>query len=321
MEVHTRRLRHFITLAEELHFTRAADRLHVSQQGLSRSIRELEQLVGAPLVHRTTRTVVLTEAGQAFLQALPDALAALDSAADAARRAHAKVSGVLRLGFTVASALELTPPITSEFQRRYPAVTLELEAFYWGDPSCGLRSDETDVAFVRLPIDCPDLHTAALFVEPRAIGVARSHRLAGTGPVTVRELAGEAIMAPRTDDEAWAAFWTLRDTELEEAELPRIDRAVTSMEEELEAVSAGLAITICPLSISRFFPRPTIDFRPIADVTGSTLAVGWRGAGTPLVHAFRAVATQIREQEEDIVARIETQSARPPDVLGESHDH
>lgn len=263
--------------------------------------------------------MVLTEAGQAFLQALPDALAALDAAAEAARRAHAKVSGALRLGFTVASALELTPPITSEFRRRYPAVTLELEAFYWGDPSCGLRSDETDVAFVRLPIDCPDLHTAALFVEPRAIGVACSHRLAGTGPLTVRELAGEAIMAPRTDDDTWTAFWTLRDTDLEEAELPRIDRVVTSMEEELEAVSAGLAITICPLSISRFFPRPTIDFRPIADIPGSILAVGWRGAGTPLVHAFRGVAAEVREQETDLVARIETRAARPADALAPAH--
>jgi len=311
MDVHTRRLRYFVTLGEELHFTRAASILHVSQQGLSRSIQELEEHVGATLLTRTTRSVVLTDAGEAFLRGAREALAAFDAAAEAARRAHGKVAGQLRVGFIVSSALEFTAPILHEFQARYPAVVLELKVFQWGDPSCGLRSGATDIAFVRPPIDCPDLQTETLFVEPRAIGVESSHPLAGSRSVKLRDLSGERIMAPNTDDARWTEFWTLRDTDLDEALLPQVNRAVGSMEEELEIVSAGLAITVTALSMSRFTPRPSIVFRPISDITGSALALGWRGAGTPLTQAFRTVALDVRDRDKNLVSRIEAASGVP----------
>ncbi len=313
MDVHTRRLRYFVILAEELHFTRAANRLHVSQQGLSRSIRELEEQVGAVLLRRTTRTVVLTEAGEEFLRGVRDGLAALDASAEAARRAQAKVGGELRIGFLVSSALELTPPIIRAFRERYPAVSIELVGFSLSDPSCGLRSRQTEVAFVRLPIDCPDLQTELLFVEPRAVGVGRSHPLAGARTVKLSELSGELITTPRTDDATWEEFWTLRDTGLDESLLPRLERVVSSVEEELEAVSAGLAICVTALSMSRYTPRPTIVFRPIEDVPGSPLALCWRGAGTALSQAFRDVAVEVKDREADLVARIEAANGVPAD--------
>ena len=311
MDLNTRRLRHFVTLADELHFTRAATMLHVSQQGLSRSLSELEQQVGAALLVRTTRSVALTEAGEAFLRGAREALAALDGAADAARSAHGKVAGRLRVGFTVSSALELTAPILRAFKSRYPAVELELDMFQWDDPSCGLRSGATDIAFVRMPIDCPNLETETMFVEPRAIGVDTSHPLAAARSVTLSDLAGERIMAPRTRDATWTRFWTLRDSRLDEDTLPRIDRTVGSMEEELEAISAGLAISITSICMSRFTPRPSIVFRPITDVSGSELALAWHGAGTRLIEAFRAVVLEVRDREVDVVARIEAASGYP----------
>jgi DNA-binding transcriptional LysR family regulator len=311
MDVNTRQLRHFVTLAEERHFTRAANLLYVSQQGLSRSISELERQIGAQLLVRTTRSVVLTEAGEAFLHAARDSLAAFDTAVDAALTAHGKVSGTLRVGFMVSSALELTAPILREFRARYPVVALELELFQWADPSCGLRSGATDIAFVRMPIDCPNLRTETLFVEPRAIGVGTSHRLATARSVRVRDLAGERIMAPRTGDATWAKFWTLRDTGLDQASLPRVDGTVGSMEEELEAISAGLAITITAISMSRFTPRPSIAFRPISDVAGAELALAWRGGGTPLTGAFCGVVVEVRDREAALVARIEAANGCP----------
>ena len=311
MDVSTRRLRHFVTLAEELHYTRAARMLHVSQQGLSRGISDLERLVGAPLLVRTTRLVQLTEAGEAFLHGARETLAALDGAAEAARSAHGRASARLHVGFTVSSALELTAPILRTFQARYPTVELDLDMFQWGDPSCGLRSGASDVAFVRLPIDCPDLHTERLFVEPRAIGVDVAHPLAGARSVTLAELAGERIMGPRTADACWVRVWTLRATGLDEASLPRIDRNVASMEEELEAITAGLAITVTAMSMARFTPRPSIAFRPITDVAGSEVALAWRGPGTALTEAFRAVAVEVRDRETDLVARIEAASGYP----------
>ena len=311
MDVSSRRLQHFVTLAEKLHFTHAAHALHISQQGLSRSISQLEREVGAPLLVRTKRFVALTEAGQVFLGGAQAMLATLDTSAEAARSVHGKVAGHLRVGFTVCSALELTSPIFREFQSRYPAVTVDLQPYGWQDPSCGLHSGATDIAFVRMPIDLGDIQTEPVLVEPRAIGVHSSNPLATRPSVTLSDLAGERIMAPSTDDEAWAAFWTLRDTGCDEAALPRPARAAGSMEEELEAVAAGFAISITAASMSRFTPRTSVVFRAITDVVGSELVLGWRGRGTPRTEAFRSVVMEVRDREPGLLFRIATACGNP----------
>ncbi|MFL0026000.1 LysR family transcriptional regulator [Streptomyces sp. NBUL23] len=311
MDVHTRRLWHFATLADELHFTRAAAVLHISQQGLSRSIAELEEQVGVPLLIRTTRSVALTEAGELFLRGVRTALAALEEGAAAARATCPDLEVSLRVGFSVSSLLELDAPMLRAFRARYPSVTLELETFQWSDPSCGLRSNETDIAFIRMPIECPDLRVEPMFVEPRAVGVDQHHPLAAAPSVTLSNLVDEQILAPRTDDRAWSRFWTLRDTGLDEGLLPQIGPVVGSMEGELEKVGAGEAITITAISMSRFAPRPSIVYRPITDVPGSELVLAWRGPATPLIEAFRATAVEVRDREKVLVSRIESATGRP----------
>lgn len=305
MDVHTRRLRHFITLAETLHFTRAAEILYVSQQGLSRSIAELERELGFALMERTTRIVALTEAGKEFLPAARRALVELDAGVDAARRLQRRRLGILRIGFIVSSALELAPPIINTFRARHPEMIIELESYNLNDPSCGLLSGETDVAFVRLPIDAPDLHTERVFVEPRAVGVPPSHPLAALESVRLTDLTGQTITAPRTADARWRAFWTLRDSGLSEDLLPRIGPVTSSVEEEVEIVSAGLALSVTMISMARFAPRSSIVYRPIVDVPGSALALAWRGSGTIHTEAFRAVTAEVRDRETAIVSRIE----------------
>ena len=125
MDVHTRRLRCFVTLAQELSFTRAANELHVSQQGLSRSIREARGTGrrSTVLAHHANRRA--HRGGRRVPRGTRVALATLDASAEAARRAQGRVAEELRVGFVVSSALELTPPIIRAFQDRYPAVTLE----------------------------------------------------------------------------------------------------------------------------------------------------------------------------------------------------
>lgn len=311
MDVHTQRLRHFVTVAEELHFTRAARRLYLSQQALSRSIGALEDQVGAQLLIRTTRSVALTSAGEIFLRGARATLATLNDAAEEARRSSGVVAGRLRVGFTVSSALELTSEILRSYRQRYPLVTLELVMYAWRDPSCGLRSGATDLAFVRLPITCPDLSIEPLLTEPRAIGVHRSHPLADARTVNLADLAGQSIIAPDTEDAAWLSFWTLRDCTVDESTLPATTGSAGSMEEELETVSACLAITSTAISMSRFTPRPSLVFRPIEDVAASEIAVCWRGAGTPLTESFRSVVIEAREHNSDLVERIATASGVP----------
>lgn len=306
MDVHTRRLRHFVTVAETLHFTRAAEILYVSQQGLSRSISELERDVGVPLLNRTTRTVELTDAGQAFLDAARRALTILDAGTEDARRAHNRISGVLRIGFFAASALELTPLIIGAFRAAHPSVTPQVESFNQTDPSCGLRSGETDVAFLRPPIDLADLHTETLFTEPRAVLMSTSHPLAAAKSVRLRDLQDQVISAPRTEDSRWRSFWTLRDLGVDEQMLPRVGRDTASVDEELDNVAAGLTMTISVPSMGRFAPRPSLVYLLLEDVPGSELCIGWRGHPSSLVQAFLTVATEVRDHESDLVARIES---------------
>lgn len=309
MDVHTRRLRHFVAVAETLHFTRAAETLYVSQQGLSRSITELEHDVGVPLLNRTTRTVELTDAGKAFLRSAREALVVLDAGVADAHRAHSKMSGVLRIGFFAASALELTPLIISEFRSRHPSVSPRIESYDLTDPSCGLRSGETDVAFLRLPIDLTNLNTEVLFTEPLAIGMTSSHPLAAQESVRLSDLQDQVISAPRTDDARWRAFWTLRDLGIDDDRLPRISRDTATMDEELDNVAAGVTLSVSVPSTDRFAHRASLVYRVLGEVPGSTLCVGWRGQPTPLVQAFIAVSRKVRDERRDLVTRIESGSA------------
>jgi DNA-binding transcriptional LysR family regulator len=302
-------LRHFVAVAETLHFTRAAETLYVSQQGLSRSITELEHDVGVPLLNRTTRTVELTDAGKAFLRSAREALVVLDAGVADAHRAHSKMSGVLRIGFFAASALELTPLIISEFRSRHPSVSPRIESYDLTDPSCGLRSGETDVAFLRLPIDLTNLNTEVLFTEPLAIGMTSSHPLAAQESVRLSDLQDQVISAPRTDDARWRAFWTLRDLGIDDDRLPRISRDTATMDEELDNVAAGVTLSVSVPSTDRFAHRASLVYRVLDEVPGSTLCVGWRGQPTPLVQAFIAVSRKVRDERRDLVTRIESGSA------------
>ncbi len=321
MDVHTRRLRHFVVVAETLHFSKAADILYVSQQGLSRSIAELEREVGALLLKRTTRTVELTEAGQIFLEAARESLSILTAGAQAAHQAHTKTTNVLRVGLLAPSALELTSRIIATFRTRYPSVTVELKSYDLTDPSCGLQSGESDVAFLRLPVDINDLRTEVLFTEPRAVSMSPSHRLASSTSLRLSALEGEVITAPRTGDARWRAFWTLRDTGMPEHHLPRIGQANSSLDEELENVAAGLTIAISVPGMARFAHRPSIVYRPLEDVSGSQLAVGWCGHASSLVRAFLTVVTAVRHSEHDLIAQIESGTLGSSDVQSGKIEH
>src|SRR5258705_7219567 len=122
VDLQTRRLRYFVALAEELHFSRTAARLHIAQQALSKQIRELEETLGAQLLERSTRNVQLTPAGAAFLEAARATLAALDDGVEAARRLARGDAGTLRLGYVVGGAPQLPRPILDELPPRHPRV-------------------------------------------------------------------------------------------------------------------------------------------------------------------------------------------------------
>jgi DNA-binding transcriptional LysR family regulator len=304
VDLHTRQLRYFVTLAEELHFTRAAERLFIAQQSLSARIRELEEAVGVKLLRRTTRSVELTPAGEAFLAEARAALAAIDRAIDRAREVEHGPASTLSVGFQVSGAAELTAPILTEFARRYPQWRVDLHEYSYEDPSVGLASAAVDIGFVRLPITLPELRSERLFVDPRGVCVSTDHPLASRESVSVAEVLDEPLSAPRCADPVWRTYWTL---EAERKGKPATIVAETgSLAEELDAVALGQYVMITVVAAARYAPRPGVRIVPINDIAGTETAVAWRAdRETELVRAFVKTACDVRDHEAQLIARIE----------------
>ena len=299
-----RKLRYFAVLAEERHFTRAAARLFVAQQSLSRQIRDLEDELGVVLLYRTTRSVELTPAGEAFLRHVQSALAGLDAGIDEARRHHEGTVGRLRIGFGMGAALELTPHIVEEFSRRFPNVDIEMREFALPDQSAGLSDHWADVAIVRPPLADPDLVTHTLFVEPRVLTVSVRHPLAKRDTLEVADILDIPLAVGRSDDEEYRRFWSLQDYRTGRTE-PLLTPTTTNTE-EIELIAAGLACTVNPAAIMRYIPNPGVRYIPIVDVPGSALAIAWRRDRVPpLAVAFNRVAQEVRDREAETVRRIE----------------
>jgi DNA-binding transcriptional LysR family regulator len=302
-DLHTRKLRYFIAVAEELHFSRAAARLFVAQQALSRQVRELEDELGTPLFLRSSRKVELTAAGAVFLAGARAVVDALDEAVAMTVRTGRSVTGTLRVGFCPGAALELTEPILSAFRDRYPDVAVELHEVPLSDPSAGVAGGASDVGIVRAPLTADGMQTETLFTEPLVAAVSLRHRLADQSTVTVAQLLSDPITLSRTDDATYRAFWSL---EAFRGGIPPRIVQTRSVTEEVQFVSAGGAIGVTAAAATRYMPHPSIRFIPISDAPRSTCALAWRvDAANPLIDRFREVARSVVEQEPEIVSAIE----------------
>jgi len=151
MDVHVRDLRYFVAVAEELHFTRAAERLFVSQPALSKQIRVLEEQLRVELFVRDRRNVSLTPAGEALLPAARELIAVWDAAQQAVADAAAAAAALLRIGFSTSVGRGLLPRIQQHFARVRPNWRLQLRQVDWDDPTGGLRDGTSDLAIVWLP--------------------------------------------------------------------------------------------------------------------------------------------------------------------------
>ncbi|MFE3225219.1 LysR family transcriptional regulator [Nocardia sp. NPDC059228] len=303
MEVHTRQLQYFIAVAEELSFTRAAQRLHVSQQGLSTQIKQLEQAMDVVLFSRTTRNVELTAAGAVFLQDIRGALTGLDVAVERARSVHRGEQDRLVLGALEGAALTLTEPILSTFRQRHPGITVELRHFTYEDPSAGLVTGSVDVAFARRPFVDDGVQFETLFAEPLMVMLPTNHRLAERTEVFAHELLDEPLLGAATTDPVWNAFWEL-SAHRGGAPATVVSRS-SSLLEELHKVATGVGIVLT-VACARWIPFPGVRLLPIADVPPNEVAVGWRGAQeSALVRSFVEVARCIRDTCPDLVAQLQ----------------
>ncbi|MGW2715732.1 LysR family transcriptional regulator, partial [Streptomyces sp. NPDC001356] len=179
MDVDLRKLRYFVAVAEELHFGRAAERLHVAQPVLSRQIRSLEDDLGVEVFARDRRGTLLTAAGQ---QLLEDAVPLLASAEALRRRVRTAARGTPTLTVGFMPGITLTPA-TALFTARRPGVDVRLLRTSWDDQVEVLHDGRADIGVVRLPVDQRGLQVRPLFREPRVVMVPAGHRLADRASV------------------------------------------------------------------------------------------------------------------------------------------
>ncbi|NEA36776.1 LysR family transcriptional regulator [Streptomyces sp. SID13031] len=283
MDVDLRKVRYFVAVAEELHFGRAAERLHIAQPVLSRQIRALEDELKVQLFVRTKRATELTEAGRQLLEDGRPLLAAAEAARLRVVRA-ARSAGTFTIGFM--PGITVTTAVRA-FTAQYPELTVELLRTSWHDQVEVLRDGRADVSIVRLPIDQQGLTVRPLFEESRVVMLPADHRLAGKPSLRISDLADEHLL----QDPDAVPEWRDIAVELRERRPGRVP-VFHNVEEKLEHVAAGNGISVLPLSTAHFYTRPDVVAVPIEDIGPNQVCLAWtatRRART--IQDFAEIAT------------------------------
>jgi DNA-binding transcriptional LysR family regulator len=288
--VELRQLRHFVVLAEELHFRRAAARLHISQPPLSKQIAALEQELGCQLLERTRRRVALTPAGEAFLRDTRAVLAELDVAVSTARALDAGLAGVLRIGFVGSALLSIVPAAVQAFSHGRPDVEVELSERSTVDALRLLRSGTIDVALVRPPMEPDAVLRSELVLRERTIAAVPSgHPLARLRRIPLRRLASEPlVLFPRVQA---PGFHDLLIGELAATgRSPRVAQYAPEMTTIVGLVAAGIGVSPVPASVAHL-GLDGVAYRPLAGAPDAELiAVTRAHEDAPLVEAFVVAA-------------------------------
>ncbi|MEM5326603.1 DNA-binding transcriptional regulator HcaR [Paraburkholderia sp. JHI2823] len=189
-----RHLRYFIAVADELSFTRAAQRLHTAQPSLSQQIRNLEDEVGTPLFERTRRKVELTEAGKVFLAEARLVVAQADRAVARARQVG-QGRATVTIGFVPAAEIRVFPVILPRLRLRYPEVNVELRSLPTAEQEEALLRGDIDVAFMRRPVVSPELRSEVVLTEPLVVVLPSGHPLAKQERIAPAQLSGEPFIS------------------------------------------------------------------------------------------------------------------------------
>ena len=284
-----RELEIFLTLAEELHFGRTAERLHVSAALVSQTIRKLERRVGAPLFQRTSRRVSLTPIGRQLHHDLSPAYQQLQAAIARAVAAGRGVFGVLRIGFMSAVAGQLLLERADDFHRQHPDCEVTLRETSLRDFLGPLRRDELDLMVLPFPVQEPDLTTGStLFTDPAMLAVSTHNRLARRRSIRLDDLAHDPLLFVAGPPDYWVDAHYPPTTPGGRPIARRSD--FPGFLETLTYVAANKGVAIVGAQVPRYYPRPGIVCLPILDAPAFDYGFVWRTAGqTRRVRAFLQV--------------------------------
>lgn len=272
MSVELRHLRAFVAVAEELNFTRAAERLFVAQQALSSQIRQLEDRLGTRLFDRDTRSVSLTEAGATLYGQAAKLLEDLDAVV-ASTRASGTARRSLTVGFVVAIEHGYYAQILNDFTELHPDTSVKIHFSDTTDPSGGLRTRDVDAAFVYGPFNRQGLETRFLFSEPLGVVMAKDHPLASVEELELEQVLDEPTFDFATPDKEWRDYWMA--TRHRKGKPPRIVAGFHALDGLVTAIQAGLGVHTGTRALAEM-GGPGLLWRPVAGLDPLDHWIAWR---------------------------------------------
>jgi DNA-binding transcriptional LysR family regulator len=285
-----RLVEYFIAVAEELHFGRAAERLHIAQPSLSQQIRRLEAQLGVSLLERNSRNVHLTPAGQALLQEGRKTLSQAQRAIQTVRSAGAPR---LTVGFYGSAASELLPDVLRALSERLAGVEVSVRELLLGSID-EILDGTVNIAFTRLVPGQTELEVEVLTEEPRLAALASTHRLASRQTLTFADLRDESfVINPVAKQDGPPPRWL---AEQQRHQLPgRIAAQATSLQEILALVAAGRGVCLVPQAVAHHYPRAGVTYVPVTDADHAVVSLAWRrgpicSAAMAFIEASRQIA-------------------------------
>lgn len=291
--LNVRQLRYVQTVAEELHFGRAAARLHIAQPALSRQIQKIEEEMGTALFVRTQRKVELTPAGRLMVERARTILRELEQLEMDVRRAGKGEIGRLTIGFIHSSTYGLLPRTLQRFRDLYPDVELDLREMSIADQVAALARDQIDVGLSRPARYAPGVETRVIMEEDFVIAVPAHHALASLASTPLTQLANEPfILFPRASSPLFnASILTMCDRA---GFTPQVIQTATQVHTVVGLVSAGMGIAIVPAIAKNMQSSGVAFLRIQEDPPPVNVVLAWRPTrDTPSLRAFRTIAINV----------------------------
>ena len=307
-----RHLRYFVVVAEERHFGRAAERLHMAQPPLSQQIRRLEAEVGAELFVRTTRRVDLTAAGTAYLERARAILAEVDDAAAEARRVAAGSEGRLVIGCVGSVTYSLLPQLSGRLAEELPGVDFSFRGEMLASEQVdALRAGTIDLALLRPPVADPALTVTTLRQDRLVLAVPAAHRFAGRDRVAVADLRHEGLIvhsAQRRSAMYEVVHRICRDAGFE----PTVRHEVGETSTLVTLVAGGLGVAVVPQPVQALALEGIAYVPLVRPVTSVELLVAHRGDRLEphLARTLAVVRELVTPSARSAAPRARSESAR-----------
>ncbi len=293
--IELRTMRYIVAVGTELHFSRAAERVHVAQPSLSKQIRNVEEELGVELFNRNRRKVEITDAGRAFIENAQQALLYADRAAAAARAASAGSRGKLLLGVSPSIDLELFFRVGKAFEKRYADVQFQFVSAFASQQAEWVMRSDLHAGLIELPIRYRGLAVLSVFREPVLLAISRNDKLAWTMEIAPEQLKDRRLIlladaADRAHDKILDGIqtWGFR---------PEKILNVMSLAQALDFVAAGEGIAVLRASSERFESKKVI-LRSVPGLPSLDIGIVYRrNIRTPLVRNLLRVAREVFTEE------------------------